>query len=427
MMRDQAEDRAMRKSLGAAIALVGALLAALAPSSLRAAEPLRIGLSMPLTGGLAGGGKSALLAMQIWADDTNADGGLLGRPVELVYYDDQSSSSNVPGIYAKLLDVDKVDLVVSAYGTNQIAPAMPIVMQHNLVFMALFGTGVNDKFHYDKYFQILPNGKETRFGPSLGFLETALTMEPRPKTIALAGADAEYAQTVLAGAREKVKELGLEIVYDRSYPPATVDFAPIVHAIQAASPDIVYVASYPPDTVGMVRAAHEIGLKTKMFGGGMIGLAFAPIKQQLGPLLNGIVSYDVYVPEPTMKFPGIETFLKHYREKAVPAGIDVLGFYLPPFTYAEMQILGEAVSAVGTLDQDKIAQYIHATTFHSIVGDVKFAENGEWEKSRILFVQYQGIVGGAVEQFKEPGKQVILYPPEFRSGKFLYPYSDIPK
>ena len=83
---------------------------------------------------------------------------------------------------------------------------MPIVMQKNLVFMALFGTGVNDKFGYDKYFQILPNGKETRFGPSQGFLETAMTMEPKPKTIALAGADAEYAQTVLAGAREKVFE-----------------------------------------------------------------------------------------------------------------------------------------------------------------------------------------------------------------------------
>jgi branched-chain amino acid transport system substrate-binding protein len=412
---------------GRALALGMAAAAVLAATPARAAEPIKIGLSMSLTGGLAAGGKSALLGMEIWAEDVNAKGGLLGRKVEIIDYDDQSSSANVPGIYTKLLEVDKVDLVVSAYATNQIAPAMPIVMQKNMVFMALFGTGVNDKFHYDRYFQILPNGKETRFGPSLGFLETAMTMQPKPRTIALVGADAEYAQTVLAGAREKVKELGFEIVYDKSYPPTTVDFVPIVRAIQAANPEVVYVASYPPDTVGMVRASHEVGLKARMFGGGMIGLAFAPIKQQLGALLNGIVSYDVYVPEPTMKFPGVEAFIARYREKAPAAGVDPLGFYLPPFAYAEMQILGDAVTKTGGLDQAKLAEYIHKETHHTIVGDVKFAENGEWEKSRILFVQYHGIAGGDLQQFKEAGRQVILYPPEFRSGTFRYPYTEAQK
>ena len=400
-----------------------ALAAAVTP--VRAADPLKIGFSMPLTGGLAGGGKAALLAIQIWAEDVNAKGGLLGRPVQLVFYDDQTNSSQVPAIYTKLLDIDKVDLVISAYGTNQIAPAMPIVMQRNLVFMGLFGTGVNDNFHYDKYFQILPNGKDTRVGPSEGFLEIAMTMNPKPQTIALAAADAEYAQTVISGARDIVKRLGLKVVYDKSYPPNTVDYAPIVRAMQAVNPDVVYIASYPPDSVGMVRAANEIGLKPKMFGGGMIGIAFTPIKQQLGPLLNGIVAYDVYVPEPTMKFPGIEEFLKRYQEKAAAQGVDPLGYYLPPYAYAEMQILAEGVTTVGSLDQAKIGEYIHKTSFKTIVGDVKFAENGEWEKPRILFVQYQGIEGNDIAQFRQPGKQVILYPPEFKSGEFRYPYSDI--
>ncbi len=395
------------------------------PSSVQAADPIKIGLSMPQTGGLAGGGKSALLAMEIWRDDVNAKGGILGRQVQLVSYDDQSNPSQVPAIYTKLLDVDKVDLVVSSYATNQIAPAMPIIMQRNLLFMALFGTGVNDNFKYDKYFQILPNGKETRLAPSEGFLETAMTMDPKPQTIAIAAADAEYAQTVAAGARETIKRLGLKIVYDRSYPPNTVDYTPIVRGMQSANPDVVLIASYPPDSVGIVRAANEVGLKPKMFGGGMIGLAFTPIKQQLGPLLNGIVAYDVYVPEPTMKFPGIEDFLKRYQEKAAAGGIDPLGYYLPPYAYAEMQILAEAITKVGSLDQAKIAQYIHATKFTTIVGDVKFADNGEWEKSRALFVQYQNVQGNDVAQFREAGKQVILYPPEYKSGKFIYPYSDI--
>jgi branched-chain amino acid transport system substrate-binding protein len=396
-----------------------------APMPAHAADPIKIGFSMPLTGGLSGGGKSVILAFELWKEDVNAKGGLIGRPVELIYYDDQSQPAQVPGIYSKLLDVDKVDLVVSSYATNQIAPAMPVVMQRNLVFMALFGTGVNDNFSYDKYFQILPNGKETRLAPSLGFLETAMTMESKPQTIALAAADAEYAQTVVAGARETVKRLGLKVVYDKSYPPTTVDYTPIVRAIQATNPDIVYVASYPPDSVGMVRAANEIGLKPKMFGGGMVGLAFAPIRQQLGPLLNGIVAYDVYAPEPSMKFPGIDEFLKRYQARAGAAGVDPLGHFLPPYSYAEMQILAQAVNAVGSLDHAKIAAYIHATKFTTIVGDVKFADNGEWEKSRALFVQYQNIVGNDIDQFRQAGRTVILYPPEYKSGKFIYPYSDI--
>jgi branched-chain amino acid transport system substrate-binding protein len=405
--------------------LAATAVGALAGTPVRAADPVKIGFSMPLTGGLSGGGKSVILAFELWKEDVNAKGGLLGRPVELVYYDDQSTPAQVPGIYSKLLDVDKVDLVVSSYATNQIAPAMPIVMQRNLLFMALFGTGVNDNFNYDKYFQILPNGKETRLAPSLGFLETAMSMEPKPQTIALAGADAEYAQTVIAGARESVKRLGLRVVYDKSYPPSTVDYTPIVRAIQATNPDVVFVASYPPDSVGIVRASNEIGLKPKMFGGGMIGLAFSPIKQQLGPLLNGIVAYDVYQPEPTMNFPGIADFLQRYQARAPAAGVDPLGYYLPPYSYAEMQILAQAVNAVGSLDHAKIAAYIHANKFSTIVGEVKFADNGEWEKSRVLFVQYQNIVGNDIEQFRKPGKVVILYPAEYRSGKFIYPYSDI--
>jgi branched-chain amino acid transport system substrate-binding protein len=415
--------RMNRRTFGGSLA--AALAAAAYPRRARAADPIKIGFSMPLTGGLSGGGKSVILAFELWKEDVNAKGGLLGRPVEIVYYDDQSMAAQVPGIYSKLLDVDKVDFVVSSYGTNQIAPAMPVVMQRNLVFMALFGTGVNDTFNYDKYFQILPNGKETRLAPSLGFLETAMSMNPKPQTIALVAADAEYAQTVIAGARESVKRLGLRVVYDRSYPPSTVDYTPIVRAIQATNPDVVFVASYPPDSVGIVRASNEIGLKPKMFGGGMIGLAFSPIKQQLGPLLNGIVAYDVYQPEPTMNFPGIADFLKRYQARAPAAGVDPLGYYLPPYSYAEMQILAQAVNAVGSIDQAKIAAYIHATKFSTIVGDVKFADNGEWEKSRVLFVQYQNVAGNDIEQFRKPGKVVILYPPEYKSGNFIYPYSEI--
>ena len=257
--------------------LAGALFAAtimLAPVASHAADPITIGFGMALTGGLAPNGKAALLAMQIWEEEINAKGGLLGRPVKLVYYDDQSNPATVPGIYTKLLDVDKVDIVVSGYATNMIAPAMPVIIQHKRMFLGLLGLAVNTEFNYPNYFSIGPTGgPHPKQSFSQGFFEVAKTLDPKPKTLALVGADAEFPRNAMDGARELAKEAGFKIVYDKSYPPTTTDYTPIVRAIQATNPDLVFVASYPPDTVGMIRAASEIGLKTKMFGGGMVGLA----------------------------------------------------------------------------------------------------------------------------------------------------------
>lgn len=405
--------------------LIGATAAgiALRPRTANASAPIKIGFGMSLSGGLAAGGKMCLLAIDIWKDGINAKGGLLGRPVELIYYDDQSNPSLVPGIYAKLIDVDKVDLLVSPFATNQIAPAMPIVMEKKRVYMALFGTGVNDEFKYDRYFQILPNGPESKRSLSIGYFEAAMLMTPKPQTVAIVGADAEFSQNVLTGARANIAQLGLKIVYDRTYPPSTVDYAPILRAIQASKPDIVFVASYPSDSAGMVRALHEIKYRPRLFGGAMIGLAFSSTKTQFGPLLNGIVTNDNYVPEPTMKFPGVEEFLKRYQDRALTAGVDPLGFFLAPFAYAAMQILEQSVQAIGSTDQTKLADYIHKTPFSTIVGDLKFGPLGEWDRSRILTVQYQNIQGNDLNQFRQPGKQVILYPSDLKSGDLIHPFA----
>jgi branched-chain amino acid transport system substrate-binding protein len=270
--------------------LTGALLSAAAAITLAFAvpaqaadeKPITIGFGMALTGGLAPNGKAALLAMQIWQDSVNAHGGLLGRPVKLVYYDDQSNPSTVPGIYTKLLDVDHVDLVVSGYATNMIAPAMPVIMQHNRTFLSLFGLAANSEFHYPNYFSFTPTGgPEPKQSFAAGFFATAMAQNPKPKTLAIVGADAEFPHNAMDGARVLAKQDGLKIVYDQTYPPSTADFSPIIRAIQATNPDLVLVASYPPDSVGMLRAAHEVGLKTKMFGGGMVGLQSTAIKVQL--------------------------------------------------------------------------------------------------------------------------------------------------
>jgi branched-chain amino acid transport system substrate-binding protein len=154
----------------------------------------------------------------------------------------------------------------------------------------------------------------------------------------------------------------------------------------------------------------------------MIGLQFAALKTQLGPMLNNIVYYDLYLPEPTMKFPGTEQFLVRYRERAAQAGVDPLGLYIPPFAYAEMQILEAAVRAVGSLDDAKLADHLRTNTFQTVVGDIKFGDRGEWAEPRILLAQFQGIAGNDVEQFKQPGKQVVLHPARFKSGELRVPF-----
>jgi ABC-type branched-chain amino acid transport systems, periplasmic component len=390
----------------------------------RAADPIKIGFGMALTGGLSANGKPALLAMQIWKDDVNKKGGLLGRPVELIYYDDQTNPSTVPGIYTKLLEVDKVDLITSGYGTNLIAPLLPMAMERKLVLMGMFGLANNEKYQYPNYFQIQPAGPDPQTSTAIGFFELAAKQNPKPQTVAIVGADAEYPQNALVGARELIKKFGFKTVYDRTYPPSTTDYTPIVRAIKATNPDIVFIASYPPDSVGMLRAAHEVKLEPKIMGGGMVGLMFTTIMTSMGSQLNGVVNYDFWAPEPAfMAMPGIKDFLKEYQARAEKEKVDTLGYYLPPYSYAMMQVLGQAVEATKGLDQQKIADYIRKTEFTTIVGKVRFGKNGEWAQGRTLMVQYQKIDGSGVEQFRGPGKKVVLYPDEFKSGSLIYPYA----
>src|ERR1700676_2909752 len=191
----------------------------------RAADPIRIGFAMSQTGGLAGGGKSAVLAFEIWKDDVNAKGGLLGRPVELVYYDDQSNPSLIPGIYTKLITVDKVDLLLGPYATNMAAPAVPVIMEHNMMTISMLAINVNRHFNYARYFDMIPVGPEGTKAFSRGFFELAAAQTPKPQTVAIIAADAEFSKTSADGARENAAANGFKIIYDQSYPPSTTDFA----------------------------------------------------------------------------------------------------------------------------------------------------------------------------------------------------------
>jgi len=412
----------LKRLLARTAVLAAASVALVTGAAAQSGEPIKIGFSMAMTGGLGGNGKSALLAQKIWEEDVNAKGGLLGRKVKLIYYDDQSNPSTVPGIYTKLLDVDKVDIVMGGYATAMLAPAMPIVMQRKKLFIGLLGLAVNTEFNYPNYFVMIPSGPNPKPAFTKGFFDIAMAQNPKPKTVAIVAADQEFSRNASDGARENAKALGLNIVYDKTYPPSTTDYAPIVRAIQATNPDIVVVCSYPPDSVGIVRAVNEIGFKPKMIGGGMVGPQNTAMKAQLGPLLDGFTNYDFWLPVSKLNFPGVDELMKKYQARAASEGVDPLGYYMAPQAYAQFQVLAQAITATKTLSDDKLADYIRTNTFKTVLGDVKFGKGGEWAEGRVLQVQFQNIKGNDVDQFKDVKTQVVVSPKDYVSGTAVYPY-----
>jgi branched-chain amino acid transport system substrate-binding protein len=412
-------------SLICAVSAVAAAALAADRAAAQTGAPIKIGFSMAMTGGLAANGKSALLAQKIWEEDVNAKGGLLGRPVKLIYYDDQSNPATVPGIYTKLLDIDKVDLLIGPYATAQIAPAMPIVIQRNKLFIALLGLAVNSEFNYPNYFVMIPSGPDPKPSFTKGFFDIAMAQTPKPRTVAIVAADQEFSRNASDGARENAQKAGLKILYDKTYPPSTTDFAPIVRAIAATNPDLLVICSYPPDSVGLVRAINEIGFKPKMIGGAMVGLQATALKAQLGPALNGFVNFDFWLPVPKMDFPGIGALIEKYQMRAQAEGVDTLGYYMAPWGYAQLQVMAQAIEATKGLDDKKLADFIRANSFKTVLGDIKFGKGGEWAQSRVLQVQFHDIKGNDIEQFRTMATQTLLTPPEYNSGSVVYPYEKV--
>jgi branched-chain amino acid transport system substrate-binding protein len=404
---------------GAAVTLAAGTMLTVSANA-QSKEPIKVGFSMALTGPLAANGKQALLGMKIYEEETNAKGGWLGRPIKLVFYDDQSNPSTIPGIYTKLLDVDKVDLVLGPYATNMNAPAMPIIIQKKRTFISLFALDVNSQFHYPNYFSVLPTGPKTKPSFTEGVFQVALQQSPKPETVALTSEDAEFSKAACDGARENAKEFKLKIVYDKSFPPGTTDFSPIVRALQASNADIVIVCSYPLSSVGIALAVNEANYTPKIIGGAMVGLQATVFKNKLGAKLNGIVNYETWVPSARMMAPAAE-FFKKYQARAGAEGVDPLGYYLGGWGYAYISMLGDAVAGSKSIEDAKIAAWLKKAEIKTIMGDWKYGPTGEWTKSSMMQVQYHDIKAG--EDWKGMGYQTVLTPSSLATGKVVYPYA----
>lgn len=412
-----------RRSFGKLAAATGLAVAtpAIWTSGRAQAGPIRIGTSFSMTGPLSST-RAGLVGLQIWRDDINAAGGLLGRQVEIVTYDDQSSVSQIPSIFSKLVDIDKVDILLSPYGAVLSAPVMPFIKQRGRFMIGMFALAANEGVKSDRYFHSAPWGPDAKVNWARGFFE--LGKANGCKRIAILNADVEFAKVSAAGGKMAVKDFGQEVVFDQSYPPNTSDFSAILRNLRAAEPDAVFVCSYPPDSAALVRGLSEVGVgdSVKLFGGGMVGPQYASTLQALGPALNGIVNFNLFLPEKTMLTPAVTKFLDRYTAIAVPEKLDALGYYIPPFYYAAGEMLAAAVKGAGSTDNAAMAKWMHANPVKTLVGDATFNDLGDWTQRRVLMTQFQGIKGNDIEQFRQPGRQVILDPPALKSGDLIAPF-----
>jgi branched-chain amino acid transport system substrate-binding protein len=386
--------------------------------------PIRIGYCLSLTGPVAGNTRSAQLAHGIWREDVNRRGGLLGRPVELICYDDHGDASLVPGIYKRLMDEDHVDLVIGGYGTNSLLPAMPLIMERQRFFVGLMGLGVNNALAYPNYFAMIPTGPDPNAALTEGFFALAAEQTSRPATVGLLSADAEFSRNPVLGAKANSEKYGFRIVHEATYPLTSENFAPFIDAVAKSGCDLLFLCSYLADSIGLVQAISAHPFRPKMVGGAMIGPQNTEVRTTLGPQLNGFVNYEYWVPVPKMAYPGVQDMLKTYQARATGASVDILGHYMVPLAYAQMQVVAEAISATGSVEDATLSEFSRGATFNTVMGDVKFGKNGEWAQPRVLQVQFRNIAGHEPEQFKDGSRQVVVSPNTLASGQLIFPYAE---
>jgi len=387
-------------------------------------EPIKIGYSMSLSGPLGANGRTALLAQRIWEEDVNRRGGLLGRPVQLICVDDRTDPTSVAGIYQRLLDVDKVDLVAGGYGNNSLMPAMPMVIDRKRYFVGLMGLSVNKQFQYPGYFAMIPTGPDSSAALTEGFFDVAAKQSPRPETVAIVAADADFTRNTIHGATVNAARNGFRIISENKYPLSTKDFAPLLRGLRSTSPDILFLSSYLSDSIGLVRGLHDAGLEPRLVGGAMIGPQSSSVQTALGPLLNGLINYEYWLPTSKMMVPEVGEFIERYQARAASQGADALGYYVAPTAYAQMQVVEQAIAATQSLDDATLVSYTRDAVFRTVMGDVKFAAGGEWSTSRLLTVQFRDIRSNEVAEFMGARTRVIVSPDALATGELAYPYAN---
>jgi branched-chain amino acid transport system substrate-binding protein len=382
-------------ALAVALALaVGGVLPATAQG------PIRIGASLSLNGTYAKLGKNQHEGYQLCEKDLNAKGGLLGRKVQFVVYDDQSMPATAVRLYEKLITEDKVDGVMGPYSSPVTEAAVNVTEKYKKVMVAplaattsIFKRPAGQKRNY--VFMVI--------SPAEVYLEGLIDMGAKRglKTVAIVNEDTLFSKAAASGAEESTKKKGLQVVFKEAYPKGNTDFSALLTKVKAANPDIIAAATYFDDAVALTRQMKELAVNPKMFGvtvGGDLPEFYDTLKQ------NAEYIYGATQWEHVLPYPGNQEFFDTYKKEFghEPSYHSTAG-------YAGCLIYAEAVKRAGGLDADKVREQLLKLEMRTAFGDYKVDQDGYQVAHKMVTFQWQ----------KE--KKVVVWPEDLAKGKPLFP------
>jgi len=379
----------------APVALAGVMFASL-PLPVDAQTPIKIGASMSVTGTYAKPGTYQKQGYDVCIDELNAKGGILGRKVELVIYDDQSTPATAVRLYEKLITEDKVDAVMGPYSSAVSEAVANVTEKYKKVMVAPLAATTS----------IFKKGRKYIFmviTPAENYLDGLIDMAAKRglKTVAIINEDTLFPKASAAGTAEAAKKRGMQVVLQEAYPKGNTDFSALLVKIKAANPDVIAAGTYFDDAVAITRQMKELNVNPKMFGltvGGDLPEFYDLLKQN-AEYIYGSTQWDESLP-----YPGQKEFLAAYTKKFKHEPS-----YHAAAGYAGCLIYGEAVKRAGTLDADKVREQLLKMEIKTAFGDYKVEPDGFQVAHKMVMLQWQD------------GKRVVVWPDDLASGKMRYP------
>jgi len=364
-------------------------------------EPVTIGASLPLTGRFSEPGTAAKQGYEVWAEIVNANGGLLGHPVELNIVDNASDQDTAVADYEKLITVDNVDLVVGPFSSFLVIPTSEVAARYGYAFVEPAG-GAPDVFNrgLTNLFFAQPAPGSAQAIPFTDFL-LALPDDQKPKTFAVVSQDDPFTLGVMDGVKEALTAGGMELVFDEIYAPETTDFSSIAIQVADLDPDLIVGGTLLEDSVGQIRAYQEAGYQPRIAffttGPSLPG----PFREGVGSATEGVFASISWFPE-AEEYQNADMVAKYIEMFGGSAG-DIPEDVANAFTVG--QVLQQAVEAVGSFDNAALIEELHKSTYQTVVGPLSFDEVGKPQGSFML-LQWQGetfkIVGPGERKRSEP-------------------------
>jgi branched-chain amino acid transport system substrate-binding protein len=358
--------------------------------------PIRIGASLSLTGTYAKLGKNQHEGYQLCEKDVNAKGGVLGRKIQFVVYDDQSMPATAVRLYEKLITEDKVDAIMGPYSSPVTEAAVNVTEKYKKVMVAPLAATTS----------IFKKGRKYVFmviSPAEVYLEGLLEMAAKRglKTVAVVNEDTLFSKAAAAGAVELAKKKGLQVVFQEAYPKGNTDFSALLTKLKAANADVLAAATYFDDAVALTRQMKELNVNPKMYGvtvGGDLPEFYDTLKQ------NAEYIYGATQWEPTLPYPGNHEYFEAYKKEFghEPSYHSTAG-------YAGCLIYAEAVKRAHSLDADRVREQLLKLEMRTPFGDYKVEADGFQVAHKMVTFQWQ----------KE--KKVTVWPDELAQGKPLFP------